>query len=78
MRQSELEHALRVVVEGNYECALCYMRYYFKSPVWELTPTDDRNMVPAIYTCREECVVQRSAAVRVLVVLTVADLLEQL
>ena len=46
----ELAAAKKCMVEGKYEALLCRMRYFFKSPEYELLPHDDMNWVAVMYS----------------------------
>lgn len=51
----QLRHILQTMLkggpDGQYQAALCKMRYYCKSARYELLPLDEGNFVSAIFVC---------------------------
>ncbi len=51
---AQLTEALRLMVERDYHCGICYMEYYYRDPRWRCMPPDEQNVVTAIFKLKRD------------------------
>jgi len=52
-KEDELENVKKIMITEGYDGAACKMRYFYKSPTYELQPLEELNHVPLMLKMRK-------------------------
>lgn len=50
----QFKEAKKLILENDYDSTFCYMRTFFREPIYEYLPVDELNSVPFIYKCTKD------------------------